>query len=90
MYALFCCLNNVYSSRFLFVFSCVIGSDILHRFFVYGLQKTTSYLMKFLQVEESYTREALLAEERERDLGERLERAEKQLISSSSSLKDTK
>ena len=33
------------------------------------------------QVEEGYTREALMAGERERDLGEKLRRAEEQIMS---------
>lgn len=40
------------------------------------------------QVEESYTREALEAEEREKDLRMKLARAEEQLLSSSHSMLD--
>lgn len=43
---------------------------------------------KMFQVEESYTREALEAEEREKDLRMKLTRAEEQLLSSSHSMLD--
>ena len=42
----------------------------------------------FVQVEESYTREALEAEEREKDLRTKVARVEEQLLSSSHSMLD--
>lgn len=42
----------------------------------------------FVQVEESYTREALEAEEREKDLRIKVARVEEQLLSSSHSMLD--